>query len=161
MCQKIAVGMGEMKIAEHPNSLAAYGVGSCVIIFMYDSKTKRGGGVHAVLPDSHGLDYEKINPNKFCDTAIPLLFDTLSKKKIYKSSVWAKIIGGAEMFPPTEDFSSSVGKYNAEAAKEALKKLGIPLIAEDIGGSRGRTVELDLDTGIAIISVIGEEVKEL
>ena len=161
MCQKITVGMGEVKTAEYPDSLVAYGIGSCVVIFIYDSRTKKGGCAHVVLPDSHGLDHEKINMGKFCDTAVPLLFGALSQKNVRKSNLWAKIIGGAEMFPPTEDFSNSVGQYNAQAAKEALKKIGIPIIAEDIGGSRGRTIEFDINSGVARISVIGEEVKEL
>ena len=61
MGNTIAVGMGEVKVAKFPDSLAAYGVGSCVIVFMYDPKTKCGGGAHIMLPDSSGLDKNKIN----------------------------------------------------------------------------------------------------
>ena len=161
MSNTIAVGMGEIKVAKFPDSLAAYGVGSCVIVFMYDPKTKCGGGAHVMLPDSSGLDKDKINRGKFSDTAISLLFDTMVEEKIYQGGVWAKIIGGSEMFPPTEDFSTNIGKDNAEAARKALKELGIPLIAEDIGGTRGRTMEFSLEDGVAKISIIGQEMREL
>ena len=40
-----------------------------------------------------------------------------------------------------------VGLRNAEAAKKALSKEGIRIIAEDTGGTYGRTVQIDLATG--------------
>ena len=155
------VGMAELRIAKAPDLLAAYGVGSCVIVVMYDPKSKIGGAVHVILPDSSGISRERLNPRKFADTAVPLLYQTLDHAGIYKSGLWAKIVGGAEMFPPTEDFSSNIGQKNTEASIDALKKLRIPIIANETGGNTGRSIEVDLDTGRLVLSIMGEVVKEI
>ena len=161
MAEIYPVGMAEMRIARAPDLLAVYGVGSCVIVAMFDPKTRIGGVAHVMLPDSSGLDHSRINPRKFADTAIPLLYQTLAHAGVFKGSVWAKVVGGAEMFPPTEDFSNQIGKQNAEACLGALERLGIPMVGKDIGGSAGRSIEFNLDSGTMVVTTLGEERKEL
>ncbi len=155
------VGMADIRIAKAPDVLAVYGVGSCVIVAMYDPKSTIGGLAHVILPDSSGVAPERLNPKKFADTAVPLLFQTLSHAGIFKGSLWAKVIGGAEMFPPTEDFSLNIGKKNTAAVHDALKKLGVPVLAEDTGGTVGRSLEMRLDSGKIALTVLGESVREL
>jgi len=155
------VGMAELRIAQPPDMLAAYGIGSCIIVVMYDPRSKIGGLSHVMLPDSSGIAKEKVNPKKFADTAIPLLFQTLTHAGVYKSTIWAKLIGGAEMFPPTEDFSDNIGKKNSEAAIEAITKLGIPIVAKEIGGTSGRSLELNLESGVVSVTILGDSRKEI
>ncbi len=155
------VGMAEMRIAQTPAFLAAYGIGSCVIVAMYDSKTKIGGLAHVMLPDSSGIQQDRVNPKKFADTAIPLLFQTLSHAGIYRGNAWVKLVGGAEMFPPTEDFSDNIGKQNCHAVESAVKKLGIPILAKELGGKVARSMELSLETGVISIVVLGDSRKEI
>jgi chemotaxis protein CheD len=65
-----------------------------------------------------------------------------------KDCLVAKILGGANMFEALHPSGAEgVGARNARAARETLELLGIPLLAEDIGGNHGRTVEFDLATG--------------
>jgi len=54
-----------------------------------------------------------------------------------------------------------IGKRNSETAIATLKKEGIPLRSKDIGGSRGRTVSINLDTGILSIQIDGKLVAEI
>ncbi|HNW10630.1 MAG TPA: chemotaxis protein CheD [Candidatus Rifleibacterium sp.] len=153
--------MSELKIARSPEQLVVYGIGSCVIVSLYDPKSKSGGLAHVMLPDSTGIDPKVINPVKFADTAVPALYETLTGSGAFKSSLVAKIVGGSEMFPPTEDFENNIGRDNTEAVKKALKKLNLPLIAEDTGGRRGRSIEFDLESGIIRLSILGEELREI
>ena len=53
----------------------------------------------------------------------------------------------------------NVGARNAEAAKEILKELKIPLVAEDTGLNYGRTVELKCETGEYVIKAVGKQIK--
>jgi chemotaxis protein CheD len=161
MSKYIPVGMGELEISRPPGCLVVYGIGSCVIVSLYDKKQKIGGFSHIMLPDSTGIPKEKINPGKFADTAIPLLYQKMADEGAFTSKLEAKVIGGAEMFPPTEDFSSNVGKDNIEAVACVLKKLHIPVVSEDIGGSKGRSIEMDLDSGVIKLCILGEDPKEL
>ena len=167
MPETYPVGMADLRIARKPDILAAYGVGSCVIVAMFDSRAKIGGLAHVMLPDSGGISQDKVNPRKFADTAVPLLLQTLTHAGCVRTNVWAKLIGGAEMFPTNDGFlgtrggMASLGQRNSDATKAALAKVGIPLVACDIGGNSGRSLELDLETGKIAVTVLGASVKEL
>jgi chemotaxis protein CheD len=161
MSELIKVGMADYKIGRSPNSLISYGLGSCVGIALFDSVTKVGGLAHIMLPDSTQARSAE-NPAKFADTALPLMLDEMVKIGAVKARVTAKIAGGAQMFT----FANAtdvmrVGERNTEAVRVLLKKMDIRLIADDTGGNYGRTVELQLDTGIYRVRTIAKGEKEL
>ncbi|MDY7081049.1 MAG: chemotaxis protein CheD, partial [Halobacteria archaeon] len=61
------------------------------------------------------------------------------------------------------DFSNSegsVGERNVEAVREKLEDEGIPIVAEDVGGDYGRSVEFDVMTGELMIKT-ANGVKEI
>lgn len=47
-----------------------------------------------------------------------------------------------------------VGERNAQVSKEILKRLGIPIVAEDTGGTCGRTVSIDLTNGDYFVKTV-------
>ncbi len=51
-----------------------------------------------------------------------------------------------ESLNPVVDIS--IGSRNILAGRQVLSQLGIPLVAENVGGSHGRTIEFDLFTGV-------------
>ena len=161
MVQITPVNMGEIKIAKAPEILAVYGIGSCIIVSLYDSKTKIGGIAHIMLPSSLEVSKEVLKPEKFADTAVPLLYEMVAQQDVYKGNLVAKIVGGSEMFPPTEDFESKIGAHNIEACKRAINKLRLPIIAQNTGGNRGRSLEFNLETGMINLTSLGEEAKEI
>ena len=76
MVNNIAVGLGEIKISDDPNTvLVAFGLGSCVGVGIYDSKSNIGGMLHAVLPSATTNNNEV--PSKYVDTGIPMLIEEL------------------------------------------------------------------------------------
>jgi len=52
-----------------------------------------------------------------------------------------------------------IGKRNVESAVSTLRRLGIPLVAQDTGGNKGRTIIFDVDTGQMTIKMIDRAVK--
>lgn len=54
-----------------------------------------------------------------------------------------------------------VGARNAEAVKKILRDSRIRLIAEDTGGTYGRTVSIDLTNGIYKVKTIDKGEKEI
>ena len=161
MSELIKVGMADYKIGRSPNSLISYGLGSCVGIALYDAINKIGGLAHIMLPDSTQARSTE-NPAKFADTALPLMLDEMIKMGATKARITAKIAGGAQMFT----FANAtdvmrVGERNTEAVRVLLKKMDIRIIADDTGGNYGRTVELQLDTGIYRVRTIAKGEKEL
>lgn len=146
MSETIRVGIADMNICQSPNKITTIGLGSCIGAVLYDSKTKTAGLVHIMLPDSTKIKQNQ-NKMKFADSGIVLLIEELEKRGIPKSSLKAKIAGGAKMF----NFSSStdigsIGDKNIAAVKSKLKELGIKIVSEDVGLSYGRTIVFDPDT---------------
>ncbi len=54
-----------------------------------------------------------------------------------------------------------IGLRNIEAVKKELERLTIPLIAEDVGGNRGRTIIFNPKSGILTIRTVNLGSKEI
>ena len=79
-----------------------------------------------------------------------------------KSRLVAKLAGGSQMFAfANASDIMRVGMRNASASKEILKKLSIPIVGEDTGGNYGRTVQIDLSTGVYKVKTIDKGDKEI
>lgn len=144
----VRVGIADLNIVVAPDRIRTLGLGSCVGIVIYDVTKKVAGLAHIMLPDSTLSNELEINKAKYADTAIDVLIDKLLEKNARRTVLKAKIAGGAQMFK----FNSTseimrIGPRNVEAVTAKLKELRIPIIAEDVGGSSGRTIEFDPITG--------------
>ena len=156
MPELIKVGMADLKVGKNPDSLISYGLGSCVGIALYDAQTKVGGLAHIMLPDSTQARATD-NTAKFADTAIPVLLEQILRLGAQKSRVTAKIAGGSQMFSFAQATDiMRIGDRNAEAVREVLKAHSIRILAEDVGGNYGRTVELLLESGVFVIKTVNK-----
>ena len=159
MGELIKVGMADLKVGRAPDTLTTLGLGSCIGLTLYDPVSKIGGLVHYMLPDSTKLK-NNTNIAKFGDTGIRELLKQVLASGSNQRRLVAKIAGGACMFEMSGLSSvGNVGARNAEAAKEILKELKIPLVAEDTGLNYGRTVELKCETGEYVIKAVGKQIK--
>ncbi len=148
--EPVQVGISELVVSEGDDTLKSYGLGSCLAVALYDPETDIGGLAHVMLPDGDAADNSDIKPGKYADTAIRALLRRMVERGASYTAVEAKIAGGSDMFQ-FESFGEGVGQRNTEAAKAELEKLGVPLIAEDVGGKHGRTVEFTPETGKLIV----------
>ena len=159
MGELIKVGMADLKVDRALDTLTTLGLGSCIGLTLYDPVSKIGGLVHYMLPDSTKLK-NNTNIAKFGDTGIRELLKQVLASGANQRRLVAKIAGGACMFEMSGLSSvGNVGARNAEAAKEILKELKIPLVAEDTGLNYGRTVELKCETGEYVIKAVGKQIK--
>ena len=151
MSEIIRVGMAELKTAKAPDKLVTLGLGSCIGVCAYDALHKLGGLVHIMLPNSY-LAMDALNFAKFADTGIPLLILELEQQGVSLKQLIVKIIGGAEMFSAGGQQSHlGVGERNILAVEEACQKLNLVINAKSVGGNAGKSVTLDLETGIVEI----------
>ena len=150
----IVVGMADLKVAKSPDILTTLGLGSCVGITLYDKIKKIGGMAHVMLPTYKGFEGQNIA--KFADSAIIELVNQLSRTGTTRAALVAKIAGGAHMFGRTQNNDMlKIGERNASASIAILKQLGIPIVANDTGGTHGRTIELHIETGALKIRAVG------
>lgn len=156
----ISVGISDLNTAMAPQTIRTTGLGSCVGVVIYDESGRIGGLSHVMLPDSTLTKQFVTNEYKYADTAIPILIERLLKQGARRFALQAKLAGGAQMF----QFSSHsdimrIGPRNIIAVKEQLEKLKIPVIAEDVGGNRGRTIEFDPHSGKLKIRTVNKGEK--
>lgn len=142
-------------VAESPTILQSLGIGSCVVVCIYDRKNKVGGLAHIMSPKNKiGKD---VKPMRFANKAIRMMLEGM-KTMGATTSLTAKIIGGAAMFPKITHFLT-VGNENIIAVRTELIKLKIRVVKEDIGSSQGRSVWFDTSNGDVVVSKIKGETK--
>jgi chemotaxis protein CheD len=158
---EIKVGIADLNVVLDPGAIMTIGLGSCIGIALYDKTTKVAGLAHIMLPDSTQFK-SNTNPMKFADLAIPMLIEKMEKQGCNKRNIVAKIAGGASMFNFSDkSIISDIGKRNSDAVKKALKEVAIKIIAEEIGGNKGRTMILKANDGSVILKVVGQGILEL
>lgn len=158
---EIRIGIADFNIALSPGILVTVGLGSCIGITLFDKIHCIGGLAHIMLPDSTQFN-NVTNPLKFADLAIPILIDKMISMGATKSALKAKIAGGASMFNFSDkSMTMDIGNRNSLSVKATLNKFCIPLISEDVGGNKGRTILLNTTSGMVVIKTVGLELKEI
>lgn len=155
----VKVGMADLACIKSPGVLTTLGLGSCVGIAFYDRISKIAGLAHIMLPSSVDIK-NNLNKAKFADTAIDLLLEEMLSLGANKKSIVCKLAGGAQMFSfQNKSDILRIGERNVQASKQKITGHGIPLIAEDVGGNFGRTIELNSEDGLLLIKTIGHGTK--
>ncbi len=155
MSEVIRVGMGDYKICRAPQKISTLGLGSCLGVVLYDKSTRICGLAHVMLPDSRRVKKD-ISRLKFVDTCLQDMYDDLLRQSVNPVALVAKIVGGAKMFSYQSDTSfMNIGAQNIRAVREKLHMWDIPVVAQDVGKTCGRTIVFDPETGELHISTIG------
>lgn len=152
------VGMAQLLVIKAPGFIRSTGLGSCLGIILYDPFTMVGGVAHAMLP-KHRLGRGD-NKAKYVDTAIALMLEEMAAFGVKRTNIIAKLVGGAQMFSDgSSERSIVIGKRNIEAAQNQLAQLGITIVSQDVGGTVGRTIELDCRDGTLYIKTLNSETR--
>ncbi|MCK5690126.1 chemotaxis protein CheD [Myxococcota bacterium] len=132
-----------MHIDTGPSRMTAI-LGSCVGVALWDPSTKIGALAHVMLPRNPGGDDKKA---KYADTVLPPLMDSMKTMGAASGGFNAKLAGGASViFAEGIHPAMQVGERNIEVIRQELKALQIPVVGEDVGGTIGRKMLVDLDT---------------
>ena len=152
--ERISVRVGEVRVGMGKTVLFAIGLGSCVGVALYDARARVGGLAHVMLP--HPSSARQPTPiGRFASTAVDYLISEMENAGAARRRMFARLVGGAAMFETilAED-GPALGQRNVEAARQALKKAGVPLKAEETGGNFGRTVHFHVADGRLLISSV-------
>jgi chemotaxis protein CheD len=158
---QVAVGVADMRISNQPEEvLVTHALGSCLGVVIYDPVVKVGGVLHFMLPDS-SLDTQKAqeNPYMFADTGIPPLFQECYRLGAHKSRLLVKVAGGSQVLGNREHFQ--IGRRNYAALRKIFLKNNVLIDTENVGGTKARTLFLEIATGNVWIKVMGQNTIEL
>jgi chemotaxis protein CheD len=141
---------GQLFVATEPAAVTTI-LGSCVAVCLWDCTLGFGGINHYLLPTgiktaSAGLRYGNV--------AIEQLLERLSRTGVYIPNLRAKLFGGACVLDAMRDRENHLGDKNVEIAERALAEAGIPVVASDVGGGRGRKLIFYPHDGSALIKLL-------
>lgn len=141
----VVVDVADFAVGGGRGTLTTVGLGSCVALVLHAPGSGISGLAHFLLPEpGPGSTFSR--PAKFVATGVPLL---VSEMRLHgaEGPIVAKLVGGARMFGSLLSAGVSVGQRNVDATRAALGRLGIPVVAEEVGGECGRSVRVEAATG--------------
>ena len=142
--EKKFIHSGQLYVAARPSYIHTV-LGSCVAVCIYDSRLNISGMNHYLLPlwNNDGLQSPK-----YGNIAIPKLIEGMEAVGCSKKDMIAKVFGGAspnDMHHTSENMM--IGKRNYQIAVDILQQYNIKIVAQDMGGIRGRKIVMDSITG--------------
>ena len=158
----VVIGISDMNVVKGDDSIITYALGSCVGVAMHDPMRKIAGLAHILMPSSENVRDAHLNVMKYADLAVPELLRRMERAGASAINISAKLAGGAQMFSIAGAGPQfNIGERNVEMAREALRVLRIRLVAQDVGATYGRTVEIFAATGIYRVKAISKGTKEI
>lgn len=151
--------MAHFNIAKSPDILTTSGIGSCVVVCLYETKRRIGGLAHIMLPFNR--DRDETQRGKYADTAIEALIRLMVQNGADENGLSAVIAGGSTMLATTGQPTITIGKDNLESVKSTLAGRRIRVIAENSGGSLGRAVTFNTETGVIEVTVLTKPTERI
>lgn len=157
------VGIGLLTVSAEPSEvLVAYGLGSCIGVAAFDPEAKVGGLAHVLLPQSSGrTPPTRDEPARFADAGVDLLLQEMEAQRAKRARIEVKLAGGAAVLGRENAQRFKIGERNAEAVREKLHEHGLRPTGEEIGGNKGRTLELHILSGKTIVRTAASAGREL
>ena len=155
----LLVKMAGIEVCQHHGVMRTL-LGSCIGVALYERKLKLTGLAHIVMPDSMGRDQ---SPGKYADTAIPEMIRQMATlARGANLSLTAKLAGAANMFSHVaRNDTNTIGEQNIVAVERVLAACQIPILARNFGGTFGRRMVVDVESGTVQIYIIGQPVIQL
>jgi chemotaxis protein CheD len=149
---------GEICLAEEPTQISTV-LGSCLAVTMWIPRLKFGAICHAFLPrcqtweSCHGPCRERF---KYVYCTIPWMVEELRRLGGRRLEIEVKLFGGSDRFLFAEEEGSGwqAGRENAATALSLLKKEGLSVAVQDLGGAGGRKIIFDTGTGEVLLKRI-------
>ncbi|MCE5271752.1 chemotaxis protein CheD [bacterium] len=150
------VDIAEYTVSDDPNALlVTYSLGSCLGLAVHDPVAMLGGLIHCLLPRSSLKPEDAgVCPAKFVDIGVPALLEEMFSRGARKENLVLKVAGCGQVF----DFDTvfHVGRINYQVLRKFLKKNGLRLAAEHIGGMLARTMRLYVGSGKVTVHAAGQ-----
>jgi len=133
---------GAIKVSRQPMEITTL-LGSCISVCLWDSKLKYGGINHFMMPFWNGIG---LASPKYGNIAIEKLVKNMINIGSEKKNLIAKVFGGAAVLN-TNECIFNIGERNIDIQSSILKDEGIDVVAASVGGTLGRKLIFDTETG--------------
>lgn len=141
--EQLLVGIAEYDVATGEAVLSSSGLGSCVAVAVSDPVVGVAGLLHAMLPERPDPDAD---PGKYVDAGVERTVEAVVEEGGEPTRLRAKVAGGSDMLNFESD-GPGIGSRNVTRSRETLAAHDVPIVASDVGGDHGRSVELHAVSG--------------
>ena len=131
-------------------------LGSCVAVCLWDPVLKIGGINHYMLALWNG---EGLPSPKYGNIAITKLIEKMLNIGSRRKNLKAKVFGGAQVLQSTIGLLN-VSQRNITLAKKMLQEERIPIITSDLGGSLGRKIIFNTESGKVLLKKIKKTLQK-
>lgn len=140
----ITLEPGELFASREPVTLSTL-LGSCVAACLYDPVNKVIGMNHFMLSNrrySRDLPSFRTEAGRYGIHAMELLINEMMTMGAERRRLCAKVFGGATILHRGGSVGNffCVGEVNCRFIKEFLDEERIPIMAQDLGGDKGRVI---------------------
>ncbi|NLC27916.1 MAG: chemotaxis protein CheD [Campylobacteraceae bacterium] len=144
------IHVGEIFIGVKPTQISTI-LGSCISVCLHDPVEKIGGMNHYLVPlwNENGLQSPR-----YGNISIPRLIEGMENVGSNRKNIVAKIFGGANVIDVSQE-NMMIGRKNILIAKELLRDYNIKILAQDVGGVRGRRIMMESNTGKILLKYTG------
>ena len=151
----VKVGVAQFHVGHAPVRMMTMALGSCLGIVLHDASAGVGALAHAMHPRREQVK-NNANRAKFVDTVIPAMIERMLTWGARRDRIAAKLFGGARMFDAFKGCQGvlQIGDENIVVAREVLAELGIPIAAECVGGTSGRTIVFNVADGTVLVRYV-------
>jgi chemotaxis protein CheD len=140
---------GDSVTTRKPTHLATL-LGSCVSVCLSNAAKHTAGMNHYMLPEALG----GADPGRYGDSSIRQMVKTLFALDPDPRHYSARIYGGGRVIGHLGSFGD-IGSRNIEVARRLLAEFGIGVQHEEVGGSNGRRIDFNTQTGVIECRVVG------
>ncbi|GMT42166.1 MAG: hypothetical protein IEMM0002_0577 [bacterium] len=139
--KRIFVLPGEIAMSRQPATIATL-LGSCVAICLYNAKLQAGGMNHFMLPSGNNMEVK----GKYGDYASEKLIEMMLRLDSDIHKLEASLYGGGAVVGHLSS-GEGIGLKNIVMAQSVLKRYGIRIKKQEVGGNNGRKIFFDTTSG--------------
>ncbi|GAA4247711.1 chemotaxis protein [Azospirillum formosense] len=151
----VPVVLGHHRISGRDDDMLVTTLGSCVAACINDPVARVGGMNHFLLPGSPSGGEGFGVATRYGSVAMEWLINDLLTRGARRERMEVKLFGAARVI----DTSLDVGAANAAFAVDYVRREGLALAVQDLGGDKGRRVHFFPATGRAFRRLLRPEAE--
>ena len=150
----LKVFLGHHLVSDRADVMMVTTLGSCVAACVYDPAAAVGGMNHFLLPEVPESEQgDACAAARYGSVAMERLINELLSKGARRDRMEVKLFGGARVIESSFD----VGQQNARFALDYIRREGLKLVGQDLGGASARRVHYFPHSGKAMRKMLRPE----
>ncbi len=149
------VDTGEVKIATEGTILRSVAIGSCVVVAAINFKRKIGAMAHIMLPGS--APQQSLEKTKYAFDGIEQLLNQMFEAGANTDETEVCLVGGGNVLKREDD---TICEANIKSVTDILKENDIPIRSSVLGGTKRKSVFIDVEKG-RISYIEGDEKEKI